>query len=475
LLLSFIFIPLYIKILGSESYGLIAFFATLVGSLSILDMGLSTAISRQVSVLNADRSNIKIIGDLVFSVEIIYWVISLLIGICIIFFSENIALHWLKSNSLEITKIRNSIIIMGAIFAFSFPISLYSGVLNSLGLQLQCAGFTLLSTILKSIGVLIVLDYYHPTIENYFIWHFLISLVLVLVLKKSVGAKIFLQSPNFSRKQLGSIWKFSAGMAGISFITFFLSQIDKIMVSKFLALDVVGYYGLAFTLGFAITQVITPFQPIIFPKFSTLVSLNKHEELVDLYHKYSRWITLIIGPIGFGMILFSSEILMFWTKNTVLTENTAPILRILTAGTLFNCLMWVPYWYLLAKGITKFTFYQNLIAAVILIPLLYYWIINYGAIGASLVWFTVNLGYVIISIPIFHKLYMKKELMKWYIEDTLKPLITSFIVLILMKFIQISYFENMDLFTFIILYIFSILVYIIIIPETRRITVKLLA
>ena len=49
----FIFIPLYIKYLGIESYGVVGFSALLMGILSFADGGLSSAIIKEFSAENS--------------------------------------------------------------------------------------------------------------------------------------------------------------------------------------------------------------------------------------------------------------------------------------------------------------------------------------------------------------------------------------------------------------------------------------
>lgn len=475
-IIGILFVPIYVKTIGVESYGLVAFYGTLAGSLAILDMGLSTAISRQVSILTAIPTKDNQTADLVFSVEIIYWIVALLAGIIIVALALPIAKDWVKAKDLPIKTIAIAVMLMGGIFAFSFPSSIYTGVMNSLNYQLPNAYISIISSITKAIGVIFVLKYVSPTIECYFIWQIILSLFTTLfmrfytwrILKRDTIKRI---KAKFSKTQLKTIWRFAAGMSGISLVTFFLTQIDKIVVSKFVTLDYVGYYGLAFSVASIITQVIAPLNPILFPKFTALVAQNLQYELVLLYHKSCRLISIIILPIGFTLIFFAHPILFLWTHNIVLTDNTAPILQVCAAGTICNCLIWIPYWYMLAKGITKFTIYQNIIASAILVPLLFWWVGKYGALGASFVWLIVNLGYVFITIPIFHTIYLKGELKKWYVNDTLYPLVLVTIIAGSFKYIQLIYFPNIQLITLGALLFIAFLIYALFLPETRNILI----
>lgn len=468
-LVGILFVPIYVNIIGTESYGLVAFSGTLAGSLAVLDLGLSTAINRQVAILKTQQDSEKPIKDLVFSVEIIYWGIALLAGLLVIILANPIAMHWVKAKNLSIKTIQQSIMLMGLIFAFQFPSSIYSGVLIGLEKQTSQAIINIIVTTLKAIGVIVILKLVSPTIEAFFIWQTAITLISTFALK--LTTQKYLASPSiasFSKQQLKTIWRFAAGMTGISIITFFLNQIDKIVVSKFVTLDYVGYYGLAFMLAGAINQSISSLQPIVFPKFTALIAQKKQTELIALYHRSCRWVAIIVFPIGFTMILFASQILTLWTHNSVLTNATAPILQIASAGTICNCLMWMPYNFMLANGNTRFTIYQNIIASIILIPLLFWWTNLYGALGASFVWLTVNAGYVLITIPIFHLLYLKGELIKWYRNDVAIPFIMAGSLALIAKIFQTALFPSISILLLALVLLLCLTIYAVIIPDTRN-------
>jgi O-antigen/teichoic acid export membrane protein len=471
-LVGIVFVPIYVRIIGVESYGLVGFYSTLVGALTILDLGLSTAISRQVAILKAQQNKEKEIKDLVYSVETIYWIIAIIIGLSIILLAHPIAVHWVKAKDLAIPVIERAVMLMGAVFAFQFPASIYNGVMIGLEKQIPNAIITVIATILKAVGVIFVLVYLSPTVEGYFIWQAVITLLLTASLRVFVWKKIAVKNVKavFSQIQIKNIWPFAAGITGISLITFFLTQIDKIVVSKMVLLEFVGYYNLAFLLSTVITQLIAPIQPVIFPKFASLVSQNRQAELIALYHKSCRWVAIIVFPIGFTLILFAKEILLLWTKNPTLTMHTAPILRVFAAGTVCNCMLWIPYSYLLARGNTKFTLYQNIIASVILVPLLFWWTAKYGAIGASFVWLSVNAGYILITIPLFHTMFLKGELLNWYKKDVALPFFTAGVLALGAKYFQSQLIPQVNIIYFSILLLFILTVYAIIIPELRELS-----
>jgi len=433
--IAILLIPQYIRYLGIESYGLVGFYGTLIGSMALLDLGLSTTINRELAKFRSAPGNPGDIRNLTFSLECVYWSIGLFICLLILSLSGLIAGHWVKAEHLPVSVVKQSVMLMGAVIAFQWPISLYNGGLTGLDKQVLNNIIIVIMSTFRAAGVIIVLRYYSATLEAFFLWQAALSLLYVLTMRIVFWKKMPRHDapPRFSKLQLKNIWRFAAGMTGISLVTFFLAQIDKIVLSKILPLSEFGYYTLAFTVATSIALIVGPVSITFFPRFSGLIAAGKTEELKVLYHKACKLIAIFVFPVCLVLIFFMEDILRIWTKNPVTTEKACLMARILIIGSMLNALMVMPYNLIIAHGWTKFTIYQNIIAAIILVPLLFLWTNLYGALGATFVWVIVNAGYIIISQPLMHRKIMKNELGKWYWNDTMVPLAVPLIVVLSVK------------------------------------------
>ena len=83
-LMALAFVPLYIKFLGIEAYGLIGFFAMLQGAFQILDLGLSQTMNREMARYSALPDKAGEARDLVRTLEVGYWAIGIVISIVVI-------------------------------------------------------------------------------------------------------------------------------------------------------------------------------------------------------------------------------------------------------------------------------------------------------------------------------------------------------------------------------------------------------
>src|SRR5438093_2393132 len=75
-LIGLAFVPLYIRLLGIEAYGLIGVYAMLLGAFQILDFGLSTTMNREMARYSALTEQKGEVRDLVITLESVFWAIG---------------------------------------------------------------------------------------------------------------------------------------------------------------------------------------------------------------------------------------------------------------------------------------------------------------------------------------------------------------------------------------------------------------
>ncbi len=272
-----------------------------------------------------------------------------------------------------------------------------------------------------------------PTIQAFFVWQIFVSMVHTSLTAGFLWSSLPKSGhrPHFHKESLFRIWRFAAGMTGISITAIILTQTDKIVLSKILPLEMFGYYILATVVASNLYFFISPVFSAVFPRFSQLVSLHDQNGLKDLYHKSCQFMSVMILPAAIVVSLFSSEILLLWTGNPVIVANTHTIVSLLIIGTALNGLMNLPYALQLAHAWTKLAFYTNIIASIVLVPMIYFLAIHYGAVGAASAWVILNSGYVLISFQIMHSRLLKGEQWRWYLKDVAVPLFAALSVALL--------------------------------------------
>lgn len=413
---SLVFVPLYIKLLGVEVYGLLGVFMSLNALLSLLDMGLSTTLNRELSRLSALENSEQESRNLVRTFEVAYWGIGILIGIAVIILAPLITKYWINSSSIGSEIVEQALIIMGASIAFQWPGAIYSGGL--MGLQRQVVLNVIRSVMVTAQhgGAVLVLLFISPSIISFFLWQSFVGLLTTLILAVWLW-KLLPKSERatrFDKELLIKNWRFASGMIGISLVSILLTQLDKIILSKMLTLEMFGYYMLAFNVANALNNLVTPIFSALFPKFTQLAASADESSLIQLYHKGCQLLSVLVLPVAITIAIFSKDVLALWLGNAMAVQNGHQILTLLMIGTALNAVMTLPYGLQLAYGWTTLAIYKNIVAVILLVPLMVWMVQMYQGIGAAWVWIILNLGYFIFEIPIMHRRLLKGEMAKWY-------------------------------------------------------------
>ncbi|MBI4428608.1 MAG: oligosaccharide flippase family protein [Ignavibacteriales bacterium] len=426
-LMGLIFVPLYIKYIGIESYGLIGVFSTLQVIFGLLDVGLGSTLTREMARLSVLPNKEQETRNLVRTLEVLYWSIAVFAGIAVVSLAPMIAQYWIKAGTLSPKTIEQAFLIMGFVMVFQMPVAFYSGGLMGLQKQVLLNVINVCAGTIRGAGAVAVLWLISPTIQAFLLWQFGISMInaflLALFLWRSLPASE--KKCVFQARLVEGIWKFTAGMGGISILAVILTQLDKIILSKMLSLEVFGYYMLASVVAMSLGRLFSPVFFSIYPRFTQLVSLDDQDGLKQLYHKSCQFMSVLILPAAIVIAFFSREIIFLWTQNPIAAEKTHLIVSIMICGTALNGLMNPPYALQLAFGWTRLPLYANLISVVLFIPLVIFVVALSGAVGGALAWLLLNLGYVIFWIPVMHERLLRKEQSRWYLQDLGLPLAAS--------------------------------------------------
>jgi O-antigen/teichoic acid export membrane protein len=427
---SLAFVPIYIKIMGVEVYGLLGIFISLSALLALLDMGLSATLSRELSRLSVAENSAQESRNLVRTFEVVYWGIGIMIGIFVIILAPLLTKYWINSTSISSETIEQALLIMGILLASQWPGAIYSGGLRGLQRQVVLNVIKSVSVTVQHGGAVLILLFISPSILSFFLWQSFVALLTTIVLAiwlwKSLPKSE--HQTRFDKSLFVKNWKFASGIIGISLMTILLSQLDKIILSKMLTLEMFGYYMLAFNVATVLTSLVSPIHSALFPRLSQLVAEEKQTDISNLYHKGCQLVSITILPISITLVFFAEEVLSMWIGDPTVVRNTHMLLSLLIIGTMINSLMILPYTLMLSYGWTRLVLIQNGISVVFLVPLML-WLVNlYGAVGATIVWIILNTAYIFIMIPIMHRRLLKSEMWKWYSIDFSFPIIVVFIV-----------------------------------------------
>jgi O-antigen/teichoic acid export membrane protein len=428
--LGIVCIPLVIRFLGAEAFGLVGLFLTLQSICAILDLGIGATLNRELARFSANDADAREQRDLVFTLQAIYWLAAVAIGITIAALAPFVAGYWLKPHSLAVATVTTCVRMMGAAIAIQFPFVFYQA--GMLGLQRHVLFNTLSAVIgtLRGPGILLLLGFVSRTPRMYFG-----AQIAVSAIATSAGALMLWRllpeaaahRCRFRRDLLRRVWRFGAAYSANSLANLALLQGDKIILSGVLPLEMFGYYTLAQRLAGGLYAIIIAIDGAIFPRFSAAVATNDELQVASVYHRASQIMTVLLVPPAVIAALFSREVLMLWTHDVTAVRNTHIVLTLLACGMLLHAFAQAPFYLQWAYGWWRLISATNAVLLLTILPLYFVVAMRFGTVGAGVVWLLLNIGYVS-TVPLMHRRLLRGEQRRWIINDVCVPLIGSLIV-----------------------------------------------
>ncbi len=421
-------VPLYLKYLGIESYGLIGFFATLQAVFQLLDMGMAPTINREVARSSAtgDLSGAR---DLLHTLATIYWILALAIALVVLLLAPSIAKHWLQSDKLPYQTVCDAVILMGLVAAARWPVGLYQGALMGAQRLAVAGSINIAMVTFANAGAVLVLAFISPTVEAFFIWQAIAGMVYAVLMRRAawlvVGRN---QSVKFNKDVLKSVWRFSAGMSVVALSGVIFTQIDKIILSKILGLAEYGQYMLATLMVSGLYVLVTPFFNATYPKFSAFVAKGEISQLSKFYRLSTQLLAVFLFPLSMFLVLFSQDLVTVWTGNATLGVTLMPIVSLMVVGSALHGIMYIPYALQLAYGKTRLPIYITFALIVLMIPLIIFMTMTRGAIGAAMAWLVLHVTYLIIGTSVTHTYLLRGMGLRWILLDVGIPLVVTLLV-----------------------------------------------
>jgi O-antigen/teichoic acid export membrane protein len=416
--------------LGIEAYGLVGFYMALSSVIGVIDLGIGATMNRELARLSAKEDETGEQRDVVRTLEILYWAIAIFAGGVVLLLAPYIAHNWIKGQNLDPASILKAVQLMGFAIALQFPMSLYQGGLMGLQRQVLVNAILIVTGTLRSLGAILILWLVSPTIEAFLGWQVIASIIGSVAFFVALWSSLP-KHQNFARFRstiLVGVWKYAAAISANSVVGIVLTQLDKVVLSKILSLEMFGYYSLAATVGSAIWMIILPFNSAIFPRFVQLHEGMQTDELRLFFHRASQFLSLVLFPVCALIIVFSSEILSLWLHDPAVVRQCHLIVSLLVFGTMLNGIASVPAYSASAFGWPQLVTYTNLIQAIAIIPLIVGLVGYWRGVGAGIAWVVLNSTYVIFMVPVYFRRYLRGEAGAWYFRDIALPAATAFAI-----------------------------------------------
>ncbi len=439
ILFSIIITPIVVNSLGIRDYGIYTFFNTVISLLGLLDLGVSTAISKYLAEYygQGNKERIKKLLGTTLSIFLGIGIIGLLV------FILGAIIPSLFDNLTDYSKYRVGIIFAGMTFFVMVMSSIYSITFTSLqrfdiGSKI---GITMLTAQQISILILVLLKY---SINEIFVVQFIIA-ILSYFTQKHIAEKILPELPkefSWDSIEAKKCYKFGLVTFVNNIATTSLTYLDRLIMPFFLGPSSLTYYSLPGNIASKIPGVSNSLSGILFPMTSSLHGLGDLEKIKTLYIRSFRLITVIAASVTVTILAYAYPILKYWIS-VDLAEKASSVLIILAITNFILALAGPLSSFLLGLGKLKFLTTLSLSMASLNTLLLVILLPFAGIKGAA--W-----AYLLSLLPVAYMFYFTEkhylsllERKKYYKKMFLGNIFVSIIIFMIAKFLLIQFITNL--------------------------------
>lgn len=410
-LLPLVFVPLILNVLGAERYGMIAFFYMLVGLLGLLDVGVSGTFLKLVSTNRGNIKNYKTVTSLFVKVLFLFVTVGSVLYLTFFIKQEYITTNWLNTRVAH-DEALYAVKSIGFILALLYVKSYLTSFLNGMEKQELVMVWSVFYNTVFYFGSYVTIKYIESSLFTYFQLMKWLALVDVFAVVFFVGRVYLfhlrcLESSNEvdvnkqaecqgSQLTLSSVVKFSIQLSGLSMIWVIATQVDKFVLSTYIALDEYAKYQIAVQVCSTIAIFSAPLTQMLMPRLSSLYSQNENSEYIKLYCNSILIFIILLAPVGPYFFYFGDELISLWMGNAILGAEINMYAKWLVSAAFIASTMNFIFICLYSVGQIKQHLYVYALYSFFTIPISIYTAKHFGALGSSIFIFVHSLLFMLI-------------------------------------------------------------------------------
>ncbi|MFZ4725604.1 MAG: lipopolysaccharide biosynthesis protein [Paludibacter sp.] len=313
-LISIVYTPIMLRLLGQSEYGLYNLVSSVVSYLGLLSFGFGSAYIKYYSNYKAkdEFENIAKLNGMFLCIFSVMGIVSVLSGIVLVLNTENIFGTQLTPNELSKAKILMAIMVVN--IAISFPAIVFNSYVSANEKFIFQRSLQIIKVITSPFLILPVLIMGYASIGMAIattVLNFSIEFINAFYCYKKININFSFKK--FDMVLLRELFIFSSFI----FMNLVVNQInwnvDRFIVGRFKGTIAVATYSLAAQLNTYYLSFSTALSGVFIPRVNAMVSgKNDNKELSLLFAKLGRLQFILLSLIITGLIFFGLGFIQLW-------------------------------------------------------------------------------------------------------------------------------------------------------------------
>lgn len=432
---SFAIVPFYIHSLGVEGWAVVGLSLSLQAMLTVLDMGLSYTLTRELALRTDAHTASPESASLLVTFERVYWATGIVVAVALMLLAD-VLVSVLAAENLSADQVRDATMIFAAGFAMQWPGTLYQAALVGLRRQVTLNIILATAATVKAVGAVLVLELVSGTLAAFFAWSALTALASTLVLRAFARRQDDeRRTGRFRVELLTRSWRYSAQITAILVAMAVFTQLDKLAIVSMLSLEQAGYYVLATTAASVLAFIPGPIATAVYPRLVNHHQNGDTQQLVRSYRQGTQAVACLLLPAAATMSVFAFGLLRFWTRQEEVAAAAAPFLGVLAVSAAFAGLAQIPFNFQAAvgrNGPVIAIYVASLAVAMLGIPLVGH---LSGNTGIAWLWMAIHAFQLLVALPLIQSRVLPSLGLSRLLSDVLVPFLTSFAVALFVHWI----------------------------------------
>jgi len=377
-------IPILIRAMGKDRFGVLSMALIVVGYFSLFDLGIGRALTKLVAD-KVGAGEEEQVPPLAWTALFLMLVLGVVGGVVIAAISP-----WLIHRALKIpVALQTETLRSFYLLALSIPtVTITSGLRGILEAKQRFRVLNLIRIPMSAFsfaGPLLVLPFSHSLVA-----------VIGVLLGGRIAACVVHQIACFQalpalrhefildRAQLAPLLKFGGWMMVSNLVGPIIFYVDRFFIGAALSLGVVAYYTVPFDLVNRFIFIPAAISGVLFPAFAISNAQDPNRSGV-LLNRGVKYTFLVLFPLTLGIFCLGPDIFRLWL-GTAFAEHSSIVLRWLAVGILINGVAVIPF--SLLQGIGRHSLVGKIFLAELVIYSAVAWILirHFGIEGAAVAW-----------------------------------------------------------------------------------------
>lgn len=420
--IGILMVPVYMRYMGAEAYGLVGFFAVLQAWFQLLDVGLTPTVSREAARLNGGACTPAQFRRFFRALQNIFAVVAVGGTAALLLATDVIATRWLKAESLLAGVLQQALALMALTVGLRWMSGLYRAVLAGLEHQVLLSKLNVAVATSRFVLVVPVFIFIGTQPTHFFGYQLAVALAEFAFLVWAAYRVLPVNSSAVLQQQgeaysLAGMLKFSLTVAFTGAVWVLVTQLDKLLLSRLLPLSEYGYFTVAVMAASGVNMVSGPISAALMPRLTKLSAMRDDQGLEALYCTMTRYMAALAATVSLTLAVFAEPILWAWTGDRGLAERAAPVMALYALGNGILAVGAFPYYLQFARGNLRLHLIGNALYAGVLVPTLAWASARYGATGAGWVWLGLNAALFLFWTPVVHRRWLATSHWRWLLND----------------------------------------------------------